>query len=384
MEQKPTDEQQRQNAQPVPVQPFPTQAPTPAASVPPPRPEPRPEIIRQAKPVERPAPEQTLAAAGLSQDRAGWRYDENFGWEKIEDATARKGRDEKPVPPRAAQTPQAPKEPEKTKAPQPQQWGYGTSYVQTPEGDVPIVPIQHINAGHAAAEQAAASAREEQQRQKDLAELARAARADDAKLRTSTVNLSGLFESKVAGAIRGDAQKIRAQVREERQEQAQTDWRHWAQAQNPDRIGPREVAGRTVQAAGQVVRSGYRVVNRATGAVSSLANFASHLLSGPSAPPEQPNRISMRTLTTDPEARKQYQLAQHAEAKRRGMAVEALDNIQRDIAAGRDLSAADVSKLPREQLVQIASGGDAYVNQLIESSRKRADEYWKGREHTPD
>lgn len=92
----------------------------------------------------------------------------------------------------------------------------------------------------------------------------------------------------------------------------------------------------------------------------------------------------MRTLATDPEARKQYQLAQHQEAKRRGLAVEVIDDIRRDIEAGRDLKAEDVGKLTREHLEQIASKGDAYVREMIDASRKRADEYWKGRERERD
>ena len=92
----------------------------------------------------------------------------------------------------------------------------------------------------------------------------------------------------------------------------------------------------------------------------------------------------MRTLATDPEARKQYQLAHHQEAKRRGLAVEVIDDIRRDIEAGRDLKAEDVGKLTREHLEQIASKGDAYVREMIDSSRKRADEYWKGRERERD
>ncbi len=440
MEQTPTDDRQRQQT---------PQAPE--ASVPSPRPEPRPEIVQQAKPNEQPTlVQKPTAMEQSSSDREGWRYDETWGWEKIEDAVARKGREEKPAPPREARTPTS-KEPERTKPAEQQQWGYsgkgehaasgfgtflsieqiaaqqaeqaaktrtagpapatrppvenartdtrsatpqspdssqpktGITYQYTPEADSYLTPIEHINSAHHAAEQAAAKVREEQQRKKDMADLARAARADDAKMRAPTPSLHGIFGAKVADAIRDDAQKIRAQVREVRQEQTQANWLKGAQGQNPDRVGPREVAGRAVQAGKQAARSSYRVVDRATGVVSSLGDFVGNLLSSSSAtPPEQPNRISMHTLATDPEARKQYQLAQHAEAKRRGIAVEALDNIRRDSEAGRDLSAADVSKLPREQQEQILGKGDPYVRELIESSRKRAEEYWKGRERGRD
>jgi hypothetical protein len=420
MEQKPTPEPQRQQT-----------ANAPEVSAPPPRPEPRPEMVQQAKPAPRPAHEQIPAAGQIPASaqhlqgehrpdadmlrRMGWQWSEGLGrWEKAEERAARATPSEKPAPLRETQAPApapvptparasvptpapaaaqakaptpvpAAREPEKTKAPEPQQWGYSSKGKHVTTGFGVFTPTEQINAAHRAAEQAAAKAREEQQRQKDLAELARAARADEAKLRSPGVSFKGLFEAKAAEAIRDDAQKIRAQVRVERHDQVQAKWQNWAQAQNPDRVTPRQVVGSAAQVGKQAVRSSFRVVDRATGAVSSLGDFVGNLLSlSPAHPPEQPNRIDMRTLTSDPEARRQYNLAQHAEAKRRGIAVEALDNIQRDHAAGRDLSAADVSKLPREQLVQIESGGDAYVREMIESARKRAEEYWKGRERYRD
>lgn len=326
-----TEEKRADDPQRQPVQPAQTQAPAPTQAAG--QAQQRQEAAQAAaKPAERPASEPTVTTpprqqpkpAEQAQSREGWRWSEAWGWEKIEDSVqARAGAAAKAD---AAKSPAPAPGQEKAAQPAspqnqaPKVLGYGTSFAQT--------PLQR-------------SAAQEAARQREITNL-----PDNRSHRTS----------QYSAGQGGTVPPVPA----------------W-QAPNIRQAG-REAA-----------RSSFRVADRATGAVSSLADFASNLLSGPSAPPpEQANRISMRTLATDPEARKQYQLAQHQEAKRRGLAVEVIDDIRRDIEAGRDLKAEDVSKLTREHLEQIASKGDAYVREMIDASRKRADEYWKGRERERD
>lgn len=111
----------------------------------------------------------------------------------------------------------------------------------------------------------------------------------------------------------------------EGQQAQQEAWQAKVEAKNPDRLRPEQVAGNAAQAGKEVARGGLRVVDRATGAVSSLGDFVSNLVSTSPASPA-PEKVDMRRLATEPAYRKQHQLAQHAEAQRRGLSEQALDD----------------------------------------------------------
>lgn len=234
------------------------------------------------------------------------------------------------------------------------EWTIGKSWVQSPQGQhMPYVSPEHIAASQRAAEQAQAAARAAGQ--KPAADLGKEAQDIRKQARTE--------------------QKIEA--REQRQEQAHADWQKRAQAQNPDKVSMRDVRHKTAQAGKTAAHTGLRVFNRATGVVSSLGSFVDSLLSSTPREPK-PEKIDFHTLINDPEAARRYDEQHLAEAQRRNMAPEVLDDIKRDIEAGRDLKAEDISKLPREHLEQIKAHGDPYVLQWAASARDWSEKYWGG------
>ncbi len=148
---------------------------------------------------------------------------------------------------------------------------------------------------------------------------------------------------------------------------------------NPERVPPGQMVAHAAAAGRQIARSSFRVADKATGAISSLSDFLTGLLSRPSPSPTQA-KADMHALATDPDARKQHQLARRAEAQRRGLSEAAIDDIRRDIDAGRDLRASDVAALTRAHQEQILAKGDVYVRELIEASRKRGNDQGRERE----
>ena len=234
------------------------------------------------------------------------------------------------------------------------EWTIGKSWVQNPEGvHMPYVSPEHIAASQRAAEQAQAAARAAGQN--TAADLGKEAQTIRQQARTE--------------------QKIEA--REQRQEQAHANWQKRAQAQNPDKVSMRDVRHKTAQAGKTAAHTGLRVFNRATGIVSSLGSFVDSLLSSTPREPK-PEKIDFHTLMNDPEAARRYDEQHMAEAQRRNLHPDVLDDIKRDIEAGRDLKAEDISKLPREHLEQIKAHGDPYVLQWAASARDWSEKYWGG------
>ena len=234
------------------------------------------------------------------------------------------------------------------------EWTIGKSWVQNPHGQhMPYVSPEHIAASQRAAEQVQAAARAAGQ--KPAADLGKEAQTIRQQARTE--------------------QKI--ETREQRQEQAHANWQKRAQAQNPDKVSMRDVRHKTAQAGKTAAHTGLRVFNRATGIVSSLGSFVDSLLATTPREPK-PEKIDFHTLMNDPEAARRYDEQHMAEAQRRNLHPDVLDDIKRDIEAGRDLKAEDISKLPREHLEQIKAKGDAYVTQLAASARDWSEKYWGG------
>ena len=192
---------------------------------------------------------------------------------------------------------------------------------------VPIVPIEDINARHAAAE------RERQQ-------------AD----------------------ARKQAVEAAPQRREARDDQAQKSW-----SMNRDAEVARVTDGAAPRRSG-----GLQVMNRATGVAVSLGDFVSNLLDSTPAQPEP--KADMRAFVTDPQARKNQQLARLAASRREQDSEKAIESIREDMEAGRNLKPEDISHLTRQHQEQIFSKGDSYVREMVEDARKRADTYWKGTE----
>ena len=127
----------------------------------------------------------------------------------------------------------------------------------------------------------------------------------------------------------------------------------------------------------QPVRKALRVVDRATGMVSGVADFMTSLLAGSSPQPE-PRRFDMKAFVSDPEARAAQRRADAAALREAEEAKIALENIRRDVEAGGDLSTVDLANLTREQQEQIKAQGDDGVKQVIEDARQRHERHWQG------
>jgi hypothetical protein len=168
--------------------------------------------------------------------------------------------------------------------------------------------------------------------------------------------------------------------REERQERR--DARHLAQG--IVRVSADEQNPEAAKVAGNVGKTGLRVADRATGAVMSLGDFMSNLVSGHSKP--EPVREQRGELAgfihDDPKLRKEQQLARYAAVKGEREADKALERIEDDMKAGKALSSADVQNLTRAHQDTLRHFGDVGMRQIIEEMHKRNERYWtsEGRE----
>ncbi len=239
------------------------------------------------------------------------------------------------------------------------------------------VPIEDINARHAAAEIQRQQSEAEKQQRKDMAALARAARSDEAKLRAPAPGVPS-FERSVADAAREEAQTVRVERRNEKSEADQQAWKNRIQ-EREDRQFKYQVKARGKKA----VRTGLQVADRATGATMSLVDFVSNFLAGSSAQPAEP-KADMRAFVTDPAARKTQQLGRLAAAQREKESDQAIESIREDMEAGRNLKPENIASLTRQHQEQIRSKGDSYAQEMVDDARKRADTYWKGRERGQD
>ena len=253
-----------------------------------------------------------------------------------------------------------------TKSQQPSgEWTIGKSWVQNPQGQhMPYVSPEHVQAIQRAAEQAQAAARAAGQKaaaglSKEAQNIRHAARTEQRLDTHASRTADQEVKRQQADANTPNDRFHRTTRRGDVQQQPS--WRA------PD-VG---------QAARQTARTGLRVVNRATGIVSSLGSFVDSLLATTPRQPK-PKKIDFHTLINDPDAARLYDEQHLAEAQRRNMAADVLDDIKRDIAAGRDLKAEDISRLPREHLEQIKAHGDPYVLQWAASSRDWSEKYWGG------
>jgi hypothetical protein len=146
--------------------------------------------------------------------------------------------------------------------------------------------------------------------------------------------------------------------REEAQQEA---WRANVEAHQPGQPRP--------------VEAGLQVVDAATGAVSKLADFMSDLLSSPSAKPQE-KPADLKAFVSDPAARKEQQLARLAATREAQADEQALENIKRDMKAGKNLRASDIHNLTRAHQDSIHTFGDKAVRDMVEASRKMSESHW--------
>lgn len=238
--------------------------------------------------------------------------------------------------------------------------------------NAPTVPIEDINARHAAAE----IERQQADARKQAAEKAQ---REEATVHYAKGALNDPYGLAVPNQVPTEGAKKSAEFwngvqdrRDTRQDQTQRDWSMHRDA---------EVA-RVTDAAAPRRTGGLQVMDRTTGAAMGVVDFVSNLLAGSSAQPE--TKADMRAFVTDPEARKTQQLARLAASRREQDSEKAIESIREDMEAGRNLKPEDVSHLTRQHQEQIRSKGDSYVQEMVDNARKRADSYWKGKERERD
>ena len=156
----------------------------------------------------------------------------------------------------------------------------------------------------------------------------------------------------------------RAERRETKFWQDQKAWRASMREQTPKTMKPAE--------------KGFEVADRATGAVTSLADFVSDLLMGSSAKPEPEKKADMGAYVSDPAARKERQLARAAAARAESDSEKAIESIRKDMETGRRLKPEDVQHLTREHQEQIRSKGDDYVRQMVDDAREKLERSSRG------
>jgi hypothetical protein len=221
----------------------------------------------------------------------------------------------------------------------------------------PPAPIEAINAAHAMAE-------DERSRAEALKQLSAAARADAAKLRDPEP-WQHPVERAYGDSAREGAQQVRQEMREERAQKRQDDWRKDVAARDPGKPTP--------------IRDALKVMDDATGKVSSLGDFMVNLMASVDPlPAASAAKDDIKAFVTDPAARKQQQLARLAEMRQAERAAQAMENIREDVEAGRNLRSSDIKALTHQHQEQIRSKGDDYVRSMVDDARRTAERYWKG------
>jgi hypothetical protein len=130
---------------------------------------------------------------------------------------------------------------------------------------------------------------------------------------------------------------------------------------NPDRV--------------DLAKAGLTVLDDTSNKIIKLGDFVFDLLAG-AAP--APREVDMKAFVTDPQARKEQQLARLAAVRQEKEAAAAIERIAQDLEKGRALGAQDIRKLTPQHHLQIATFGDDGVRQLVDEARKRDERYWKG------
>ena len=86
----------------------------------------------------------------------------------------------------------------------------------------------------------------------------------------------------------------------------------------------------------------------------------------------------MKAFVSDPAARKEQQLARLA-ARREAQADErAIERMEDDLKAGRNLSATDIRNLTHEHQLQLSAFGDDGVRQMVDDARRQKERDGKG------
>lgn len=151
---------------------------------------------------------------------------------------------------------------------------------------------------------------------------------------------------------------------------------HAAAERGKVREEPRKAASRQPKPA----EKGLKVVDGAMGLVGGLADFVCDFLaaSGSSTPAGKPD--AQYADPTDPAARRARQRARIAAADAAERDRKALERIDEDMKAGRNLSASDIRSLTRAHQEQIRDHGDDAMRQMVDEARRSSERFWKGEE----
>jgi hypothetical protein len=149
-------------------------------------------------------------------------------------------------------------------------------------------------------------------------------------------------------------------------------WRVSVEENNPEKVKPAEKGA-------HVAKTGLQVADKATGAVMSLADFMSGLVSGHTqqAPVQERDKGGVGGfIHDDPKLRKEQQLREYASIKAAREADNALERIEEDMKKGKALSASDIQNLTPAHQMTLRHFGDDGMRQLVEA--KQNERYWKG------
>lgn len=208
----------------------------------------------------------------------------------------------------------------------------------------------------------------EQAKQQKLDDVARAAEAERQQAAQKPAPAERPHVAIQADHAKADAeaQRAPAPTQEARQERAQVQQdalRESVATRSPDTPKP--------------VEKGLQVMDGATGVVSRLGDFLTDLLAGSSAP-SQDKRPDMRAYVSDPDARKEQQLARLAATRHAREEAAAIERIAQNLEKGKALDTQDIRKLSHQHQEQIRHFGDDGVRQMVDDARKLNERYWKG------
>jgi len=186
---------------------------------------------------------------------------------------------------------------------------------------------------------------------------------------------------------------IRAAARQERQDERGRAGQSGFAKATPDRLAwknkmEEQKTSVATPDPSKTVEKGLQVADKATGVVTSLADYMSNLVSGHTTKPDERQQDpkdregSVGGITTDDKLRKEQQLARYAAIKAEREADKALERIEDDMKQGKALSSADIGHLSREHQNMLRQFGDDGMKQIIDDHHKRNERYWKsdGRE----
>lgn len=216
----------------------------------------------------------------------------------------------------------------------------------------------------------------EKERAQALRQMETAAKADERSLRRPDS-----VERKFGDGARQEAAAFRQETRDARDKAIQDAWRNRVEEQSAEKVN----VGARLMGTG---KEGLRVADKATGMVTSLADYMSNIVSGHEKPVSMKDRGGELAgfIHDDPKLMKEQHAARGAQVRAEKEADLALERIEDDMKQGRSLSASDIHNLTRAHQETLRNFGDDGMRQLIEDMHKRNERYWsnEGRERERD